>query len=295
MRRFYKKFVQRPLRALLYCAFRALEVFFKLLGPALSRQMGIAIGALAGAILPHERRVAAANLALAMPHVSARERNRLRAAAFRHFGESAAELLHIERALAGTTLNGVAILKETASQQGALVLSGHIGNWEVLGAAVARAGVPLTVIAKRIYDPRFDRWMRGWRSRFGIETIVREEPDTVKKMLAALAQKRVLVMLIDQDTNVPSHWAPFFGKLAKTPNSAARLAANGTPVFIAGVRRLGPWRHQGQIRRLQSLPDQAEALTARFNYELEQEILAAPAEWVWFHARWRTPPPAPAP
>lgn len=295
MRRLYKKFIQRPLRALLFYAFRALELLFKILGPTLSRQIGIAIGALAGLILLRERRLAAANLALALPATSFAERHRIRAAAFRHFGESAAELLHIERALAGITLSGVEILKTTAAEQGALVVSGHMGNWEVLAAAVARAGVPLTVIAKRIYDWRFDYWMRAWRAQFGIETIVREESDTVKKMLAALKQKRVLVMLIDQDTNVPSHWAPFFGQPAKTPNSAARLVVSGIPIFMASSHRVGPWQHQGQIRPLKNLPEQPEAITACLNRELEVAICAAPEQWVWFHDRWRSPPPASAP
>lgn len=290
-RRIYKILLQGPLRAAIYGAFVVCVAVFKCLGLPLSRRIGRGIGAIAGAILPYERRIAAENLAQALPELDESKRRQIRAQAFRHFGQSGAELLHVERALNTVDLHGGEALKAATQQGGAIVVSGHIGNWELLGAAVARAGVPLTVIAKRIYDPRFDRWMRQWRDSFGTETIVRGGADTGKRMQAALQQNRALVMLIDQDTDVPSVWTDFFGRPAKTPSAPATYALRGLPVFMATIVREPDNRHRAQVRRLDHLPADIEGVTAKLNQELEAEIRKAPAQWVWFHRRWKSPPP----
>ena len=287
LRQVYRKTLQRPLRASIYGAFLAIQVLFRTIGFRLSRLLARGIGHVAATVLPYERRVAAANLQRAFPDWTDARRRRVRRRTFTHLAESAAELLFVERLAERVELTGADRLRDAAAAQGALLVGGHIGNWELFGVALARAGVPLSVIARRVFDPRFDRWMRGYRKRFGIETIVRDEPDAARRMLRALRSGRVLVMLIDQNTGVPSLDAPFFGYPAPTPSGAARLAARGTPVWSGWIRRTAPGRHVAEVEPVVlDAPDDQAATTARLNHDIEAAIRAAPEQWVWFHRRW---------
>ncbi|RMF13541.1 MAG: lipid A biosynthesis acyltransferase [Candidatus Dadabacteria bacterium] len=287
LRQLYRKTLQRPLRTAIYGGFVAIQTLLRAIGFRAARRLSRGIGHVAATVLPYERRVAARNLQRAFPEWSESERRRVRRQAFSHLAESAAELLFIERLADQVNLTGAEALRDTAAERGALLVGGHIGNWELFGVALARAGVPLSVIARRVFDPRFDRWMRAYRDCFGIETIVRDESDAARRMLGALRSGRVLVMLIDQNTGVPSIDMPFFGHPAPTPSGAARLAARGTPTWSGWIRRTAPGRHIAEVRPV-ALDDPADqaATTALLNHEIESAIRAAPEQWVWFHRRW---------
>lgn len=184
-----------------------------------------------------------------------------------------------------------------AENNGAIAITGHIGNWELLAAYMALKGVPVAAIARRVYAPRINRMLVDFRRRAGVQTILRESPSASREMLRVLKSGGVLALLIDQDTRVPSVSVPFFGRLARTPVAAAALALRRDlpviPVFAQ--------RRPGGGHRLTILPpirptrsgdrrrDVAE-LTRTFSRILEDRIRKNPAEWVWWHRRWRYGP-----
>lgn len=183
-----------------------------------------------------------------------------------------------------------------AAGRGAIAITGHIGNWELLGAYFAHRGVPVAAIARRVYEPRLNQFMMDFRARNGVQTILRESPSASRDMLRILRDKGVLAMLIDQDTHVPSVSVPFFGHLARTPAAAAALAVRrDLPVLAVFARRRPQGGHHLTILPL-SAPRTGErkpdivALTEVFNQTLESRIRDNPAEWVWWHRRWRHEP-----
>jgi len=287
---------QQLLRNLIYAAARGAARGLTALPPAKARATGRVLGRGVGACLPYERRLAAAHLAQAFPECTAAWQRRTVGAMFAHLGETAVETLHMETLLRKSPpqIDGLEVLQQAlAKGRGAVVVTGHIGNWELLAAAVAARGLPVSVVARRIYDPRFDRWMQSLRAAFGIETIVRSDRNATRQLLMALKGNRLLGLLVDQDTDVPSVWAPFFGRPAKTPVAPAKFARRGVPVIAGWDRRLPDGRHRLTFTPVR-LPDDPPAAMTTINQRLAAAIAAAPEQWVWHHRRWRSPAPADA-
>lgn len=184
-----------------------------------------------------------------------------------------------------------------ASGRGAIVITGHVGNWELLAAYFALKGVPIAAIARRINDPRLNQLLVDFRAHNGVRTILRESPSSSRDIIKVLREKGILALLIDQDINAPSVSVPFFGRLARTPAAAAALAVRrDLPVVPAFAQRRPEGGHRFTIlpplypprsgdRRMDVLE-----LTRRFTEVLEQRIRQNPAEWVWWHKRWRRAP-----
>jgi KDO2-lipid IV(A) lauroyltransferase len=130
-----------------------------------------------------------------------------------------------------------------------------------------------------------------------VQTIVRESPNAAREILRVLKNNGILAILVDQDTHVPSISVPFFGRMARTPVAAAALAVRrGLPVVPVFIQRTGPVGWKVIVRPPLEAPaemDRKQAvreLTVRINAAIEQQIRANPAEWPWWHRRWRRAP-----
>jgi len=183
-----------------------------------------------------------------------------------------------------------------AMERGAIAITGHIGNWELLASYFPRRGVPVAAIARRVYEPRLNRLLVDLRTRHGVQTILRESPRATRDMLRVLKGRGLLAMLIDQDTKAASVSVPFFGRSARTPAAAAALALRrDLPVLAAFIQRRASGGHRITILPPFEMPATSDRkaaireLTAAFNGAIEAQIRANPAEWVWWHRRWRHP------
>ncbi|MBI3803411.1 MAG: lysophospholipid acyltransferase family protein [Nitrospirae bacterium] len=180
---------------------------------------------------------------------------------------------------------------------GTILITGHIGNWELMAAVLALRGYPLHVIAAPLYDPRIDEWIVRLRARFGVETISRGSPSSSKKILGVLRKKEILGLLIDQDTKVNGVFVNFFNKKAYTPAGAAELALrSGAATMMCFVTRLPNGRHRITIEKPMTLVQSAdhakdvEINTARFTSRIEEHVKQYPDQWIWMHRRWKTKP-----
>lgn len=180
---------------------------------------------------------------------------------------------------------------------GAIVVTGHVGNWELLAAWWAWQGLPVVAIARKLSDPALNDLLVGLRHRQGVETILRESPSSARQILRAMKSNSLLAMLVDQDTRVQSLSVPFFGRAARTPVAAASLAVRRElPVLVAFIQRRAGGGHritvQPPIEVVKSADIAADihALTRLFNERIEEQIRRNPAEWVWWHRRWRRSP-----
>jgi len=176
--------------------------------------------------------------------------------------------------------------------KGCVMLTGHIGNWELMAAKYVASGFQTATFVKKSYDTRLDRLVASFRQRYGIVSIDRDAPDAGKQTLELLKKGFLLGALIDQDTKVASLSLPFFGETARTPSGPAALALKAGAALVCGsIARIGD-RHQISITCLEyEQTTDRTALTAditlRANNELEQAIRRHPEQWVWFHRRWR--------
>jgi KDO2-lipid IV(A) lauroyltransferase len=184
-----------------------------------------------------------------------------------------------------------------AAGKGAMIITGHIGNWELLGAYFAWSGCPVAAITRRVYAQRLNQLLVDFRKRQGVETILRESPHAARQILKALTSNALLAMVIDQDTHAPSVSVPFFGRLARTPAAAASLAIRrDLPATAVFIQRRGQGGHRITvcppfvIERSGEQRADIAALTRQFNLALASQIRRNPAEWVWWHRRWRRQP-----
>lgn len=172
-----------------------------------------------------------------------------------------------------------------------LVLSCHSGFWEILGIAGARYGMPFFGIGRRPDDPAVADIVSRVRTAVRGLNIERGTVEGRSRLRQALRGDGGLVMLIDQDTKVDGTWVPFFGRMAYTPVGAAEMALKHkmqvVPTF--SERREGG-RHVVRFLPALDLPDDVTAATAVMTAAIEEQIRRNPAQWVWWHRRWRRQP-----
>jgi KDO2-lipid IV(A) lauroyltransferase len=257
---------------------------------------GRGLGALAYFLAGYERNCAERQLRTALGlHASPRRIRRLTRGVFNQLGTSAVELL---RMLRYPEARPTVVLSQNARQtldealalgRGVIFITGHIGNWELMAATLARLQYPIHTVAKQSYDPRFTAMIQKAREDFGVRVIHRGDKGAATAMRRVLKNNGILGFLIDQDTDVPSVFVPFFGRPAKTPSGPAAFALRtGAPV-VAGLirRRTGNAGHCIEIMPMPPGRDVIET-TARFNAVLERHIRRRPSQWVWFHRRWKS-------
>jgi KDO2-lipid IV(A) lauroyltransferase len=174
----------------------------------------------------------------------------------------------------------------TAGGRGAMFVTGHIGNWELLAWAIRLAGFPSAPVGRRSYDPRLTELLERWRRRWGAATLWRESPRIAEEIVAAIDGGVSVGMLIDQAVDLPSVEVPFFGRPARTVVGPARLALrHRLPVAIGWMHRRPDGLHLVDI--VESPPDgQVRAWIASWSATLERAIRDEPAQWVWMHDRW---------
>ncbi len=265
--------------------------------------VGRGLGTAAHALLATPRRLAVAHMGLAFPGLDLATRRRLVRATFRHAGQAFAELSLFETILRRPDyirLEGVEALDTALARgRGAIAVTGHVGNWELLAAWAAAIGYPITVVVRRVNDLRFHSLIVRFRAAAGVEVLVRDDPRFVAAVGDALRRNRVVAMLIDQDTRGAGVFVPFFGRPAHTPPGAALLALRArVPVVTAFIERRPEGGHLVRVSPVPAeLPRGREGvreLTARLTAAIEAQIRRSPAEWVWWHERWRKQPSAAA-
>jgi KDO2-lipid IV(A) lauroyltransferase len=245
---------------------------------------------------PVEAARARANLAVAFPELGEPDRRRILADAAAALGGNLWDALTVPRVAArgfpdvaddGAIDEARSLL---AQGRGLLILTGHIGCWELLGAYLASRLNGLTVVTGTIHNPPVDRLVNRRRVRLGLTPVARE--GDLRPLLRALRRGGAVAVLLDQNTRVENRDVPFFGRPAPTPTGFARLALRtGAPVLPVAIGRDGrghrvvhlpPLRAAGETE-----PDAVYSLLKECNRALESLIRRRPAEWVWFHERWR--------
>ncbi len=301
----HKRWRRRIRSALIRAAIRLLSLLP--LGPAL--WLGSAAGKLAYWLAPTQRRLALEHLAIAFPDKSDAERQAIARASFVHLGQAAMEVAAVrslDRRLeeyVSIDAAGERLMREAKeSGRGLLFATGHMGNWELFGRRIARAGFECVAVARRSWDTRIDDLVSSFRASGGVETLWREDPGAGRALLKALRQGKVLGILIDQDTRVQGVFVPFFGRPALTPRAVADLALRfKAPLFVGWSRRREPGKGSGYLLEVEAVaydPDpvdrEAEVLklTAFCTARFEAAIRRRPSEWVWVHRRWKTKPGA---
>jgi KDO2-lipid IV(A) lauroyltransferase len=284
-----------PRNAILAGGIRVAKRLFALLPLGVALAIGRACGWLYYVMVPSVGGLADRHLAMAFPDWPPARRREVIHRMFLHAGASFAELAQWPalRDSGYVTVDGSEILDAgLAEGRGVIAITGHIGNWELLAAEMARRGYPVTVVARRVKEPRFQALLGELRRETGLVVLDRDSPTFAQDVRAELDRNRVVALLIDQDTRGAGVWVPFFGRPARTPPGAAVLALRkGTPVIAIFIERRASGGHRITVRAIEPVEGKSRerivALTARMTGAIEAQIRHNPVEWVWWHERWR--------
>lgn len=268
----------------------------------LPRRAAGALGALVGQLayaLGIRRRVTQENLQMAFPSLPPRAIRQVARATYRHFGRVAVGFAWLPR-LSSRALDRWIYVKNRQvfddalrRGKGAIFVSGHLGNWELMGGIVAALGYPVTCVVTTQRNKRVEALMDKLRRSVGIQIV--KVRDGVRGVLSALKQNRLVAILIDQDAHEAGAFAPFFGRAASTPKGAAIFhLKTGSPLIFARSRRISRERYVISLEKLDTTalePRDADTITAFATRSLEKAIRESPEQWFWMHRRWKTTPP----
>jgi KDO2-lipid IV(A) lauroyltransferase len=223
-------------------------------------------------------------------------------AAFEHVGQEALTLAPLMRAGLDEVRRRVEVCEgrealeaALAEGGGAVLVSGHFGNWEFAGSVVAAFGFPIEAVMQRLKNHRLSGYVEEMRRRLGMGLI--DRVGAFGRSLECLADGRVVAFVADQDARSRGVFVPFFGRLASTHGAPAALALRANaPFFVGGAYRIGPRRYHFWLVRLWpregvGVREQALDLTRQWVSELERRVRLFPEQYFWHHRRWKTPPP----
>lgn len=265
-----------------------------------ANRFGVLLGWLAYYLVKKYREIALGNLRLAFPDKSGKEIRSLAKYCFINQGKGLMETLSLYK-LAGGKFHRLVEIKGKENvkaafdrKKGVIVLASHFGNWELLGMGLNIAGIPLNIIARRVYIEELEKMLAEIRNSVGTKIITRGEADTPYKTIRALRRNEGVGILIDQNVkSIQGVYVNFFNRKAYTPTALAAIAlktgAAVLPCFI--VREKGD-RFTMEILKPVDLiqtgerEKDIETNTQRFTDIIESYVRRDPAQWVWFHERW---------
>ena len=178
------------------------------------------------------------------------------------------------------------------SGRGAVLLTAHMGNWELLAAWLACKGYPLVAGVRDPNDVHVSKLLACYRKDLGVETIPKKS--LLLKGAKLLKQGKFIGILADQDGGTDGIRVSFMGKVASTVGGPAALSLlTKAPVVPIVSYRIAPYEHEilvlPPIEPLYELPREEAIgeMTIKFNDILEGFIRRSPEQWLWLHRRWR--------
>lgn len=185
--------------------------------------------------------------------------------------------------------------------KGLIIMTPHMGNWELLAGIFGLQGFKGAVVGRRIYYEPYNQWIVGLRKAVGVRTIYQHE--AVRQIHACLKAGEIVGLLPDQDRDkVRSIFVDFFGKPAYTSVAPVKFAmASRAPILPAYMIRMSGNRYRlilGQLIR-PKVEDQDRTASIRkyteaWMKDFEAMIRQYPEQWGWMHDRWKTKPDEPA-
>jgi KDO2-lipid IV(A) lauroyltransferase len=302
--KFLKHFWRRPpFDLLLYFVSRGLIMFIRMTPHPAPRPLVQGLSSLWRTLDGRHRKVVEENLRLAGYTL---EKSTLVQDIYNHFTASLFETLTIPRLLkSGVTkpfvqIENPEILQKVGKK--ALLVAGHLGNWELAGIAVTHKGIPLTALARPIDNPYLDRWINEVRISTGLDLIPKTQ--AIRKMTQLLRKGGYLIIAVDQVPNPRSNGIhiPFFGRNALTVKTPAILSLKyDTPIVPLNIWRDEKGCHHFKFTEpilpadFKDEEDPIRAITEAFTNRLEKFIREHPEQWNWLHRRWKKGGDLPSP
>jgi KDO2-lipid IV(A) lauroyltransferase len=247
---------------------------------------------------PAERARVRANVARVRPHASAPEREALVAEVFRHFAICFVDLISTNRReaqpdrLLARIEGDEHLLAAIAEGRGLVLVTAHLGNWELGGRLLAtRLRRPTHVIVAAEPDPRVERFLRGGPSP--VRFVRRGDPTAMVPLVAALRRGEIVALQGDRALGTRGDaLVDFFGEPAPFPLGPFVLGrAAAVPVVPAFCLLDADLRYiVVMARAIHVTADGETAALAQWVSVLEAMIRRTPEQWFNFFDVWSVVP-----
>jgi KDO2-lipid IV(A) lauroyltransferase len=269
----------------------------------LARTLGAGIGWLAFRLLGRLRKVGLRNLQLAFPEKSASERETILRKVYRNLGCLLAEFCQMSgytRERASELIRYVGLdnyLEARERGKGVLVLTGHLGAWELSSFYHSLMGYPMGMVIRRLDNPMVDAFVNRVRCLHGNR--VMHKDDFARGLIASMRAGQTVGILMDTNMTPPQGvFVPFFGVEACTASGMARIAQKTGAAVVPGFLLWEPrekkyiLRFGTELNLIHTGDSDADAVanTALFTSVIERYVREYPEQWLWMHRRWKTRP-----
>jgi KDO2-lipid IV(A) lauroyltransferase len=285
-----------------YVALRVVIALLSVVPWRVASSIGGFVGKLGYWPLRIRRRVAEKQIADSFPALDAPARRAIAIGSYENLGRVGIETAIASRLEAGTALDlfhpptGWEHVEGPAAKgQGVILVSGHLGNWELGAAYVVARGLKLSAVVRRMSNRIFDGYLNRSRQRLGWRIIY--DHDATRGIPRAIRDGYVVPLLADQGVQgLSSIFVPFFGRLARTPQGPALFALRlGAPLVLALATREpdGKYRlHFEPVPVTDTGDREADVATivAAYTLQLENWVRKYPGQYLWQHRRWRRRP-----
>jgi KDO2-lipid IV(A) lauroyltransferase len=249
------------------------------------------------------RSVGERNLQLALPNISLPERNRILREVYRHLGWQLVEFCRMSRYTAENTRDWIRTeglehyLAAAERGKGVLIVTGHLGAWELSSFYHSLMGHPMGMVIRRLDNRRLDDFVNRIRCLHGNRVLHKDE--FARGLLTAMHAGETVGILMDTNMRPPQGiFVNFFGRPACTASGLARVALKTGAAVLPGFMLWEPAEkkyvlHFGpEITFWKSGDPEADALTATQQCAAATEnwIRRYPDQWLWIHRRWKTRP-----
>jgi len=278
---------------------RGLMAIFSCLPLSFCGHVGDFSGRVAYFLLSKKRQIAYWNIRSALgSRLSESQRRKALLAQFRHLGRNFTEVLTFQKLTADEIKNSIAIHglerfeKVVASGKGAVLITGHYGNWELLQVVAGIRGTPVHVLGRDQRHPKLNEILMRQRESHGSVAVSRGM--NIRFLLKALKDGKLVGVLGDQSAGRDGGvLLPFFGRVTTIPTGSFELARRmGAYVLPCFMTRDHEGKHSIYVEEPLAAAgaDDAEVIrnqTIGYLHLLEKYIEKSPQQWLWQNKRWK--------
>ena len=240
------------------------------------------------------------NLEIAFPELSQLAQKKLLIANYHWSAQMAVAILRMDywkgKTAEYVSIHNLTVLDDALSEDsGVLLISAHLGHWEMIVPALAEKGYQLHIYVGAQSNPLVDKLQNQTRSSFGLQTIGKGDFARFK-FIRILRKQNILAYNPDQNDRKSETFVKFFNKAATLPKSTAGFhLARKSPIIMAFAPFCGDkieiYLQRLKYERTGNKEEDQFNITQEISNVFEKFVRLYPEQYFWMHRRWKTRPP----